>query len=34
MITRNTQMVTSGMYYWTVESETGEVQIGKFVVIM
>jgi hypothetical protein len=34
MITRNTQMITTGMYYWTVESDTGEVQIGKLVVIM
>ncbi len=34
MITRNTQMIVSGIYYWTVESEDGETQIGKFVVIM
>ena len=34
MITRNTQMVVSGMYYWTVEDEDGDVQIGKLVVIM
>ncbi len=34
MITRNTQMVVSGMYYWTVEDENGDVQIGKLVVIM
>jgi len=34
MITRNTQMVVSGIYYWTVESSTGETQIGKLVVIM
>lgn len=35
MITRNTQSVVSGLYYWTVEnSETGEVQIGKLAIIM
>ncbi len=34
LITRNTQMVVSGMYYWTVEDENGDVQIGKLVVIM
>ncbi len=34
MITRNTQLVVSGLYYWTVESPDGSVQIGKLVVIM
>ncbi len=34
LITRNTQMVTSGLYYWTVEAENGETQIGKFVIVM
>lgn len=34
MITRNTQMITSGLYYWTVETPGGETQIGKLVVIM
>ncbi len=34
LITRNTQMVVSGLYYWTVEDENGDVQIGKLVVIM
>jgi len=34
MITRNTQMVVSGMYFWTVEDENGDVQIGKLAVIM
>jgi len=33
LITRNTQAITSGIYYFTVESELGN-QIGKFVVIM
>ncbi|MBD3402909.1 hypothetical protein GF420_08430 [candidate division GN15 bacterium] len=34
MITRNTQMVVSGIYYWTVEEPNGETQIGKLVIIM
>ena len=35
MITRNTQLTVSGLYYWTVENvDTGEVQIGKLVIIM
>ncbi len=34
LITRNTQMVVSGLYYWTVEDEYGNVQIGKLVIIM
>ncbi len=34
LITRNTQLVVSGLYYWTVESEDGETQIGKLVIIM
>lgn len=34
MITRNTQLVVSGLYYWTVEAEDGETQIGKLVIIM
>jgi hypothetical protein len=40
LITRNTQAVVSGLYYWTVEPQdeqgniNGEVQIGKLVVIM
>lgn len=34
LITRNTQLCVSGLYYWTVESEYGETQIGKFVLIM
>ncbi len=33
MVTRNTQSVVSGLYYWTVEDPNGETQIGKFVVI-
>jgi hypothetical protein len=34
LITRNTQLVVSGLYYWTVEAENGETQIGKLVIIM
>ncbi|MBD3258932.1 hypothetical protein GF377_10900 [candidate division GN15 bacterium] len=34
LITRNTQLAVSGMYYWTVEDENGNVQIGKLVIIL
>ncbi len=34
LITRNTQLTVSGIYYWAVEDERGNVQIGKLVVIM
>ncbi len=34
LITRNTQLVVSGLYYWTVESDDGEVQVGKLAIIM
>lgn len=35
LITRNVQMIVSGIYYWSVEDkETGETQIGKLIVIM
>ena len=34
LITRNTQLTVSGIYYWTIESENGETQIGKLVLIM
>jgi hypothetical protein len=34
MISRNTQAIVSGIYYWTVEGSDGKVQIGKLVVIM
>ena len=35
LITRNTQAVVSGLYYWTVEdTETGDVQIGRLVIIL
>ncbi|MBD3402910.1 hypothetical protein GF420_08435 [candidate division GN15 bacterium] len=34
MITRNTQMVVSGIYYWVVETPHGRTQIGKLVIVM
>ncbi len=35
LITRNTQTVVSGLYYWSVEDhESGRIQMGKFVIIM
>jgi len=34
LITRNSQLVVSGLYYWSVEEEGGHSQIGKLVVIM
>ena len=35
LISRNTQEIVSGMYYWTVEDlSTGEIQMGKLVVIL
>jgi hypothetical protein len=34
LITRNTQMVVSGIYYWSVERENGETHMGKLVIIM
>ena len=34
MITRNTQLVVSGLYYWSVETPEGKTQIGKLVIIM
>ena len=34
LISRNTQMVVSGLYYWVVETEDGSTQMGKLVIIM
>jgi hypothetical protein len=34
IITRNSQQAVSGLYYWTVENEDGNVQVGKLVLIM
>ncbi len=33
LITRNTQMVVSGLYYWTVEDESGNVRMGRLAII-
>lgn len=34
LINKNLQLVVSGLYYWTVEDDSGNIQIGKLVVIM
>jgi hypothetical protein len=34
LITRNSQQPVSGLYYWTVEDDSGHVQIGKLVLIL
>ena len=34
LISRNTQKVVSGIYYWVVESDNARTQIGKLVIIM
>ncbi len=34
LITRNTQMIVTGLYYWSVESPDGRVQMGKLVILM
>ncbi len=34
MITRNSQLPVSGLYFWTVEDYRGHTQIGKLVLIM
>ena len=34
LITRNSQQPVSGLYYWTVEDDLGDVQIGKLVIIL
>jgi hypothetical protein len=33
MITRNSQQPVSGLYYWTVEEDRGETQIGRLAII-
>ncbi len=33
MVTRNVQMIVSGLYYWVVEDDQGNSQIGKLVVL-
>lgn len=34
LITRNHQLVVSGLYYWTVSRPGGETQIGKLAIVM
>ena len=34
LITRNGQIVVSGLYYWVVESPDGSTQMGKLVILM
>jgi len=34
LITRNTQLAVSGLYYFSVEADNGDSQIGKLVLIM
>jgi hypothetical protein len=34
LISRNFQLVVSGLYFWTVEDERGNTQIGKLSIIM
>jgi hypothetical protein len=34
LVTRNVQMVVSGLYYWVVEDDNGHTQIGKLVILM
>jgi hypothetical protein len=34
LVTRNTQMIATGLYYWTVELPDGSVQIGKLAILM
>jgi len=34
LITRNSQQPVTGLYYWTVEDDSGNVQIGKLVIIL
>jgi len=34
MITRNSQSVVSGLYYWSVEDNSGNTQVGKLVILL
>jgi hypothetical protein len=34
LVSRNVQMVVSGLYYWVVEDDRGRTQIGKLVILM
>jgi hypothetical protein len=33
MVTRNRQLIVSGLYYWSIEADDGRTQIGKLVVL-
>ena len=33
LINKNQQLVETGLYYWTVETPDGQVQMGKLVVL-
>ncbi len=34
LVTRNIQLVVSGLYYWVVEDNSGRTQIGKLVILL
>ncbi|MBU8934548.1 MAG: hypothetical protein KOO62_11140 [candidate division Zixibacteria bacterium] len=34
LVSRNTQLVVSGLYYWIVENEDGQTQIGKLAILL
>lgn len=34
IITRNTQLTVSGLYYWVIETDDGRTQIGRLAIIM
>jgi hypothetical protein len=34
LISKNSQLVVTGLYYWTVEDDEGHTQIGKLVIVM
>jgi len=34
LITRNTQRIVTGIYYWVVKAKDGRTQVGKLVIIM
>lgn len=34
LVTRNRQLVVSGIYYWTVEDKKGRTQVGKLIILL
>lgn len=34
LVSRNVQMIVSGLYYWVVEDENGNTQIGKLAILL